>query len=110
MKRKLLMILISAVLLLSLPLLPADAKFKDIKNEDVSLAAEVLQSFGITNGYEDGTFRPEEKLSRAQFCKFAVMAMGLGERIDSYSAKILFSDVRRGGGPQATSTLLIHRG
>ncbi len=90
--------LAAAALLLSLTPaldLPA-AAFSDIRDEGVSLAASVLESFGIASGYGDGTFRPDEKLSRAQFCKLAVMAMGLGDSVESYAAKTLFSDVKGG--------------
>jgi len=95
-KRRMLSLLIAAAVSLSLAGGPAAASFKDIKDNDVALAAATLQSFGIISGYEDGTFRPDEKLSRAQFCKLAVMAMGLGESANTYAAKTFFTDVRGG--------------
>ncbi len=90
--------LVAAALLLTLTpkLSLSAAAFSDISDENVSLAASVLESFGIASGYGDGAFRPDEKLSRAQFCKLAVMAMGLGNSVGSYSARTLFSDVKGG--------------
>lgn len=37
---------------------------------------DALSSYGIINGYEDGTFRPDESVSREAFVKMAVMASG----------------------------------
>lgn len=48
--------------------LPAQAAgFSDIGDADVSEAVSVLSSLGIVSGYSDGTFRPSETLTRAQF-------------------------------------------
>ena len=41
--------------------------FKDVPNEH--WAAKVIEEFaneGIVNGYEDGTFRPDEPITRAE--------------------------------------------
>jgi hypothetical protein len=46
---------------------------------------------GIVNGYEDGTFRPENTLTRAEAAKMIVLAAGL--TVDE-SATTSFSDVK----------------
>lgn len=79
-----------------LGIMPSSAAFQDIGDADTAYAVAVLQSMGIVDGYSDGTFRPNENLTRAQFCKMAIVAMGLGGQISSYSRKTLFTDVPGG--------------
>jgi len=59
-------------------------------------AAAILQSMGVINGFEDGTFRPEQVLTRAQFCKLAVTILGQEAAVQSQSSRSLFSDVTAG--------------
>lgn len=54
--------------------------FTDTTNPDI-LAAKTL---GITDGYPDGTFKPENQLTREQAAKFlSATARAMGESIDS---------------------------
>ena len=51
----------------------AFAAFEDINiNTGVGNAVKQLVQLGIINGYPDGTFRPEDTLTRGQFAKIAV--------------------------------------
>lgn len=54
---------------------------------------EQLAAAGIINGYDDGTFRPQNNVSRAEFCK--LMAGILPENIPS-DKDVKFSDVKEG--------------
>lgn len=54
--------------------------FPDV--DDSHWAKEYIASMkysGIINGYPDGTFRPENEVSYAEFIKMTVEAMGMGE-------------------------------
>ena len=42
------------------------SKFTDIENHWAKIHIEKLESYGIVNGYEDGTFRPEQNITRAE--------------------------------------------
>lgn len=54
----------------------ADVPFTDVKETDAAYdAIEKLVASGIANGYEDGTFRPKETVTRAQFAVFFYRAM-----------------------------------
>lgn len=46
---------------------------------------------GITSGYSDGTFRPDRTITRAEFCKFVIAAMGLSP---VQNPELTFSDRR----------------
>nr|WP_284693510.1 C40 family peptidase [Anoxybacillus kestanbolensis] len=54
----------------------ADVPFADVKETDAAYdAIEKLVVAGVANGYEDGTFRPKETVTRAQFAVFFYRAI-----------------------------------
>ncbi|SFA59073.1 S-layer homology domain-containing protein [Anoxybacillus pushchinoensis] len=54
----------------------ADVPFADVKETDAAYdAIEKLVASGIANGYEDGTFRPKDAVTRAQFAVFLYRAI-----------------------------------
>lgn len=69
--------------------LPAGA-FSDIAHPEQSLAAESLASLGIVAQAE--SFNPNAPLTRAQFCKMAVLAAGFNET-SLYSSFTAYPDV-----------------
>ncbi|KYD31174.1 S-layer homology domain-containing protein [Parageobacillus toebii] len=50
--------------------------FKDLDNHWAKDSIQRLVDLGIIKGYEDGTFRPENKVTRAQFVAMVVRMMG----------------------------------
>lgn len=69
-------------------------KLKDISNTKYEDAVDNLVSFEIVNGFEDNTFRPSEKVTRAQLSKMIVLALGKQGEVESAKKKFLnFSDV-----------------
>lgn len=46
--------------------------FDDISDTDISDAVDVLSKYSIINGYDDGTFRPNENITRAEFTKIMI--------------------------------------
>ena len=96
MKQKLCALLTAAGLCLTLAVLPAPASaFTDISG-DTAAAVEVLYSLGIVSGYSDGAYHPSDGLTRAQFCKLAVLAEGHGDQVTGSAYRTLFSDVPGG--------------
>ncbi|MFH1284632.1 MAG: septal ring lytic transglycosylase RlpA family protein [Candidatus Peregrinibacteria bacterium] len=52
--------------------------FTDVESGDTHyVAISYLDENGIINGYDDGTFRPQEKISRAEALKMLTLASGL---------------------------------
>ena len=45
-------------------------------------AVSELVRYGIIDGFEDGTFRPDNLITRAEFVKMAVVGFGYAERLD----------------------------
>ena len=56
------------------PVLP----FSDIESTFAKENIIRLSSLGIINGYENGTFRPENTVTRAEFCKMVCVAFDFG--------------------------------
>lgn len=74
--------------------------FSDIKGSDVEWALQYIASLAskkVFQGFEDGTFRPREPITRIQAIKAAVSAMGLGalaETKEEMSVKLNFKDAK----------------
>lgn len=81
-------------LLLTLCLLsgvtPAAQAFSDVSDFAESAAAESLASLGIVDSVD--RFNPRSNLTRAQFCKIAVLAAGFDEQ-SLYSGYTIYPDV-----------------
>lgn len=72
---------------------PASAVFTDISDSRVSQTAAVLDALGIMQGVGGGSFAPGNALTRAQFCKLAVTAMGVTD-VSPYASYTIFPDVK----------------
>ena len=68
---------------------PKNEAFSDINGHWATDAINTLVGKGVLAGFEDGTFRPEENVTRAQFVKMIVTAFN----INSTANDIKFSDV-----------------
>src|SRR5699024_11010198 len=62
--------------------------FSDVANSPFADAINTLAVYGLVSGYEDGSFHPEETVTRAEFA--AMVASALNLRVPSQS---YFSDV-----------------
>ena len=101
MKKRIVSALLALCLLASLGTLPAAAAgantartFSDVTDLDTAAEIETLQLLGVLDGFSDGSFRPAATLTRAQFCKMAVYAMGCGRELGKYSTVTVFPDVK----------------
>ena len=74
---------------------PASAVFSDISDAKVAQTASVLDALGIMQGVGGSTFAPGRALTRAQFCKLAVTAMGITD-VSAYKSYTIFPDVKQG--------------
>ena len=74
----------------------ASVTLKDIEGTEFEAAIEGLIELGIVNGYEDGTYRPEQMVSRAEMAKLLVVAAGLEPAVKLVEGATRFSDVDGG--------------
>lgn len=89
MYKRILSLTLSVTMALSLTALPAAAATTGDLDEGVA----VLTGLGIVSGYSDGLYHPEDRLTRAQFCKLAILAEGHGDQVAGSAYRSLFSDV-----------------
>lgn len=61
----------------AVPITKPGTTFSDMAGFDTIGAVEALASRGILGGYNDGTFRPDDTMTRAEFAAIAVRALGL---------------------------------
>ena len=100
MKKRLLSALLAVCMAASLLVLPAGAaaadtvRFADIRDTETAVAVESLRLMGVLDGYQDGNFRPDAVLTRAQFCKMAVYAMNGESELGLYRTVTVFPDVK----------------
>jgi len=71
----------------------AAAAPEDVVGTDYEDAVNKLTYLGIIHGFEDGTFRPGEPVTRAQFAKIIVTALGVGEAAQYAAGATKFADV-----------------
>jgi hypothetical protein len=89
---------LAVCLALSLLVLPAAAAsagtFADVTDSQLAGDIESLRLLGVLDGYADGSFRPANPLTRAQFCKMAVYAVNGGSQVGQYQTYTIFPDVK----------------
>lgn len=84
---------ISLCLTLALTAATAGAAFSDISSGSLQQTASVLGSLGIMQGTGNNRFEPNRPLTRTEFCKLAVTAMGIDDA-SPYASYTIFPDVR----------------
>ncbi len=90
MKKVLSLVLVIAMVLSSMSFAFA-AKFDDVTG-DYTEAVDTLSALGVIKGFEDGTFRPDETLTRAQMAVLMVELLGYGDLVEG--SKSNFSDTQ----------------
>lgn len=65
----------------------------DVVGTDYEVAVSKLKAVGIMEGYPDGSFQPNGEITRAEFAKIAVIAMGLGDAAEASKGTTVFPDV-----------------
>ena len=85
--------LISICLALLCVFAPASAAFSDITDSSLAQKVAILDALGIMQGMGDNQFNPDGSLTRAQFCKIAVAAMGISD-VSAYASYTIFPDVK----------------
>jgi len=70
----------------------AVSTFPDITDAQVGRAVEALRTMGVIDG-TGGLYLPGDSLTRAQFCKMALLVMGKGSEADAQASRTIFSDV-----------------
>jgi len=91
MKKVLSLVLVIAMVLSSMSFAFAGT-FTDIVDNNYAEAIETLTALGVITGYEDGTFRPEQVVTRAEMAKLLVVTLGFGDLVSG--SKSNFTDTQ----------------
>jgi len=77
-KRILCTLMLVVFTLVNLVVMPASAAtFTDVtEGTSVYKAVDVLNKLGVINGYDDGTFKPDNNVTRDEAAKILVCALG----------------------------------
>ncbi len=67
---------------------------RDIAGHKYEDAIWFVYNNGIVQGYEDGSYKPEQKINRAEFLKILVESTNFQDDIESYEGKNCFSDIK----------------
>ncbi len=78
-KRFLCTILAVVFTLVNLAVVPAFADFTDVAKDHAAYdAVNVLNQLGVINGYDDGSFKPDNNVTRAEFTAMLLRTRGMG--------------------------------
>ena len=82
--KKVLSIVLSLVLVICMMPVMAfadtnNAAYSDITGEKCEGAVNVLSALGVVDGYEDGSYKPEKVVTRAEMAKLIVTALGVAD-------------------------------
>ena len=69
----------------------ADATYSDTKGTACEGAVNVLSALGVVDGFTDGTYKPEQVVTRAQMAKLIVTALGVADYASAKTSK--FTDM-----------------
>ena len=88
--------IVSLILVLSMVLSMFSMSFaglKDVEGTEYEAAVNALIELGVVNGYPDGTFLPDNVVTRAELAKLLVVAYGLEPAAEASKGATAFSDV-----------------
>ena len=98
MKKRISALLLSILILATTCIVPvcaaSESRFSDISDPNTTVTIESLRLMGVLDGYNDGTFRPDGKLTRAQFCKMAAYIMDAESELGRFRTVTIFPDVK----------------
>ena len=67
--------------------------FSDVKNTKYDSSVTFLNTLGIVDGYQDGTFKPNNTVTRAELAKLIIVSLGKEKTADSLKGQTTYSDV-----------------
>ncbi|MDO4515559.1 MAG: S-layer homology domain-containing protein [Bacillota bacterium] len=93
--KKLLSLVLCMAVMLSVMVVGAGAAFKDQEKIVNTEAVDMCSALNIINGYEDGSFKPEGNITRAEACKMICIALNGGkEPVLGTNATASFTDIK----------------
>ena len=67
--------------------------FSDVKNTKYATSVDILSTLKIVDGYQDGTFKPNNTITRAELSKLIIVSLGKEKTAESLKGSTSFNDV-----------------
>lgn len=80
-------------ILLAASLVVSSSAYSDVTGDDLNMAVNSLSSMDIVNGYSDGTFKPNNYVTRAEFSKLVIEASSESVTLATTGTTSPYSDV-----------------
>lgn len=93
MSKKIFSLVMTLLLVFSMIVPTIAAPLEDVKDTKYEEAVARLNALGILTGYEDGTFKADKTITRAEFAAVSMRALGLDETAKSSKGATAFKDV-----------------
>lgn len=96
MRKRIMIIICTIVILCVSSVVSAATSLKDIKNTKYEDSVDTLITLGVVSGYpEDNTYRPEKAVTRAEMAKLMVVALGQESKVTAAGNKTTkFKDMK----------------
>lgn len=96
MRKRIMIIICTIVILCVSSVVSAATSLKDIKNTKYEDSVDTLITLGLVSGYpEDNTYRPEKAVTRAEMAKLMVVALGQESKVTAAGNKTTkFKDMK----------------
>lgn len=91
--KRILSLVLALSMILSMFSVAFAGSLKDVTGTNYEAAVEALMELGVVDGYPDGTFLPNNIVTRAELAKLLVTAYGLSQAAEVASKATPFSDV-----------------
>ena len=92
--KKTLAVVLAFAMILSMGAVSTFAAYSDVTaGTVVSEAVGILSNLNILTGFEDGTFRPDETVTRAQMAAIICRTLGYEDQAQSSMGSTVFNDV-----------------
>ena len=96
--KKLTALCLVLAMILAVPVSAATLTFSDVtENSQYGDAINSMVALGLLKGYEDGTFRPNATITRAEFAAVMTRAIGMADMVGGASSAQIFSDMTTNG-------------
>ncbi|MFX0560636.1 S-layer homology domain-containing protein [Tepidibacillus infernus] len=92
-RKKVLSLVLSLMMIFSIVTPTFAAELSDVEGTQYAEAVDRLVALGIMTGFNDGTFKPEQDITRAEFAAMAIRAIGLDATAKSSGGATKFPDV-----------------
>lgn len=102
--KKLTALCVALVMLVCTAVGASAASFTDVsESSKYASAIDSMVALGLLKGYDDGSFRPDATITRAEFAAVMTRAIGMESLIGSASSTQLFEDMSTNGTPHWAS-------